>query len=162
MRTAIPQFPSLPPDDYSRWEGFLQLNAGGGFAGLSWDRSLIHALRYFNGDTGCEDDIGTDPHCNGYSDGYVGTNNEDIRHIACRFYWYVYNKYTSQGQPVNILAHSMGGIIAKWALSEAAQHNTAQFPYPLLVYNVVTLSTPFQDAEHLRTTATGFSQAGLP
>lgn len=131
---------------FDRWGGFLQVN-GDNFDGLSWPRSLITTLGYFNGDHSCDDYLGTDstyPACQGYYDGNEQTNNEDIRHIACRFYWYVYENYTSRGLPVNILAHSMGGIIAKWALSEAAQQNTAQFPYPLLVYNVVTLSTPFQ------------------
>jgi uncharacterized protein with LGFP repeats len=139
-----------PPDSWSRWDGFMKIN-NLNTPGFSWDRSLIHALQYYyvKGDLGCDNDIGTDySECNGYyesnTDANVGTNNEDIRHIACRFYWYVYNTYTKNGIPVNILAHSMGGIIAKWALSEAAQHNSATFPYPLLVYNVVTLSTPFQ------------------
>jgi acylphosphatase len=138
-----------PPNDYSRWDGFVQVN-NASFAGYHWDPPLIHALSYYTDDVGCDDDIGrVDPTapCDGYygnnSDSNEGTNNEDIRHLACRFYWYVYDNYTLQGKYVHILAHSMGGIITKWALSMAG-HDSTYFPYPLLVYNVVTLSTPFQ------------------
>jgi|GEM_PF-6121444 len=129
---------------FDRWGGFFQVN-GTGFAGISWPRNLLHTLGYFTGDYSCDQYLGTESTytaCQGYYSGNEQTNNEDIRHIACRFYWFVYNNYTSQGKYVHILAHSMGGIIAKWALSEAG--HDSHFPYPLLVYNVVTLSTPFQ------------------
>lgn len=144
-----------PPNDYSRWDGFVQVN-NASFAGYHWDPLLIHALSYYKGDQGCDDDLDrVDPTapCDGYhgnnSDSNEGTNNEDIRHLACRFYWYVYDNYTSQGKYVHILAHSMGGLIAKWALSMAGK-DSAYFPYPLLVYNVVTLSTPFQGGTFAR------------
>src|SRR5262245_49597124 len=89
--------------------------------------------------------------CNGYfgsfSDATQGTENEKLEHVACRFAWYVYNTFSSKGIPVAIVAHSLGGLIVRYALG--ASNGNAAFPTapsgnPLLVESVVTIGTPFQ------------------
>lgn len=134
---------TINSNTYDRWDGFLNLVKQ---EGQHWSRANMITLKYYNGDSGCDQDIGNDSHCSGYHDGNVGTNNEDIRHIACRLYWYIYNKFTSNGQPVHILAHSLGGIITKYMLSKTMTPgaDASRFPTPLLIHNVVALSSPFQ------------------
>src|SRR5262249_1096620 len=94
-------------NDYDRWGGFIQVN-NAYFSGLHWDRKLLKTLGFYQSDYSCDDYLGTAADnyrpCLGYYDGNERTNNEDIRHLACRFYWYVYDNYTVNGIPVNILA----------------------------------------------------------
>ena len=56
---------------------------------------------------------------------------------------YVDSDYTNKGKPVDIVGHSMGGLIARVALLGSAQ-GWEGFPPKLNVDNVVTLSTPHQ------------------
>lgn len=75
-----------------------------------------------------------------------GTINDPIQHLGCLLAWYIYNTYTSQGKPVNILAHSMGGLIVRDALGQSGagqpSYNSAFPPNPLNVSRVVTVATP--------------------
>ena len=70
------------------------------------------------------------------------TNNTDIRHISYQLAWYLYNKYSSKGQTVELVAHSMGGLITSWMLYQIQAHNPLFPPY-LYVQDSVTISTPF-------------------
>lgn len=70
------------------------------------------------------------------------TNNTSIDTIAAQLATYIFNTYTARGQAVDIVAHSMGGLITRTALQQTAAH-AAGFPYSLLVSHVVTFSTPF-------------------
>jgi pimeloyl-ACP methyl ester carboxylesterase len=103
------------------------------------------------------DSKGTDIQTSGDPDGYDAgggyalgtggsekggnTDNTDIRHIAYQLAWYVYDTYSSKGQPVSIVAHSMGGLITRWMLYRIQAHDAAFPPY-LFVQDVVTISTP--------------------
>jgi pimeloyl-ACP methyl ester carboxylesterase len=71
------------------------------------------------------------------------TNDRPIQDIAKDLAGYIDDAYTSKGKPVNIIAHSMGGLIARVALLGSAQGWNG-FPSKLNVNNVVTLSTPHQ------------------
>ncbi|MFC7309240.1 esterase/lipase family protein [Streptomyces monticola] len=53
----------------------------------------------------------------------------------------IYAKYSSQGKSVDVLAHSMGGLIIQSALTEVSKGNP-DFPPYLYVEDVVTLSSP--------------------
>lgn len=70
------------------------------------------------------------------------TDNTDIRHISYQLAWYIYDTYSSKGQTVNLVAHSMGGLITNWMLYQEAQHNPLFPPY-LYVQDSVTVSTPY-------------------
>lgn len=71
------------------------------------------------------------------------TNKTDIRHISYQLAWYIYDKYSSKGQPVSVVSHSMGGLISAWMLYQIQSHNSLFPPY-LYVQDSVTISTPFQ------------------
>jgi pimeloyl-ACP methyl ester carboxylesterase len=116
--------------DGSTWRNALRYyrNAGGR------DRATLTTIGYYPGDRGrCDVMIG---------DGRA-TNERPIQDIARDLAIYVDDAYTSKGRPVDIIAHSMGGLIARVALLGAAQ-GWRGFPPRLDVDNVVTLSTPHQ------------------
>jgi hypothetical protein len=70
-----------------------------------------------------------------------GTLYDPIMHLACLFAWYIYDTYTSAGVPVEILAHSMGGLITRAAIGGSSA-GAAGFPPALLVPDVVSIATP--------------------
>lgn len=75
-----------------------------------------------------------------------GTINDHIDRLACLLAWYVYDTYTAPSggvsQPVNVLAHSMGGLLIQDAIG-ATSHGVPYFPpHPLRVLRVVTVATP--------------------
>jgi triacylglycerol esterase/lipase EstA (alpha/beta hydrolase family) len=70
-----------------------------------------------------------------------GTTYDPIMHLACLFAWYIYDSYTRTGLPVEILAHSMGGLITRAAIGGSSA-GAAGFPPALLVPDVVTVATP--------------------
>lgn len=73
------------------------------------------------------------------------SKSTDIRHLAYVLAWYVYNTYSHDNQPVDLVGHSMGGLMIRWALTRVAAHDPAFPPY-LKVDNVVTISTPYDGA----------------
>jgi hypothetical protein len=76
--------------------------------------------------------------------GNYGTWNDHLDRLACLLAWYIYDKYTTASPPVavNILAHSMGGVLTQYAIG-ATQNHIADFPpNPLRVLRVVTVATP--------------------
>jgi hypothetical protein len=75
--------------------------------------------------------------------------NADIRDLAYHLAWYIYDVNTRSGtaspQPVDVVAHSMGGVIVQWMLyAEDHLSSVGQglFPPQLWVKRVVTLSSP--------------------
>jgi pimeloyl-ACP methyl ester carboxylesterase len=79
-------------------------------------------------------------------DGTVGYSKDtDLRHLAYVLAWYVYNTYSRNGDEVDLVGHSMGGLMIRWAMQRVAAHDAAFPPY-LKVANVVTISTPYGGA----------------
>ena len=74
------------------------------------------------------------------------TRNTNIEYVAQDLAKYIYKHYTKHGKPVNIVAHSMGGLVTRVALLGSGQHwDDPDFPDRRLnVPNAVTLSTPHQ------------------
>lgn len=98
------------------------------------DRSSMSTIGYYPGDKGrCDVMIG---------DG-AASNGRPIQDIARDLAEYISTTYTQQGRPVDIVGHSMGGLIARVALLGSAQ-GWDGFPPKLDVDNVVTLSTPYR------------------
>ena len=64
-----------------------------------------------------------------------------IEHLGYHLAWYIYDEYSSKNESVDVVAHSMGGLIIRYAVGEAADGNPA-FPPSLIVGNVVSLGTP--------------------
>lgn len=72
---------------------------------------------------------------------YSHTGECDIRHFAYHVAWALYNKYTSAGESVDVVAHSMGGLVLRYALQQVeARH--PDFPPSLRIEDAVTVSTP--------------------
>jgi triacylglycerol esterase/lipase EstA (alpha/beta hydrolase family) len=103
------------------------------------ERSSMTTVGYYQGD---------DPaHCDVIVGDGAATNARPIQDIARDLAIYINDAYTSQGKPVDIIAHSMGGLVTRVALLGSAQ-GWAGFPSKLNVDNVVTLSTPHQGVAH--------------
>lgn len=71
-----------------------------------------------------------------------GTKDEPIDRLACLLAWYIYDDYTQYGTPVNVLAHSMGGLMLRYALGATDAGVFGFPPHPLWVVNAVTVATP--------------------
>lgn len=81
---------------------------------------------------------------NGLGGGMIGgnTNETDIRHISYQLAWYIYDTYSSKGKTVEIVSHSMGGLITEWMLYQVQAKNPVFPPY-VYVQDSVTISTPY-------------------
>ncbi|MBF6591410.1 MAG: hypothetical protein IVW57_12910 [Ktedonobacterales bacterium] len=108
---------------------------------LHWTGPMLKVGFYTN-DTNCGYNIKSKAYrCTSYYASNVGTNNESIRHLACELAWYIYDTYSVYGQNVQVVAHSMGGLIIRWAI-HGVQARLSAFPPLIYVQDVVTLSTP--------------------
>lgn len=74
------------------------------------------------------------------------TADTSIRRIGLQLAGYIYRKYTSQGQTVDIVGHSIGGLAARVAIKFTAA-KARGFPPSLLVNRVVTFSAPYNGVE---------------
>jgi triacylglycerol esterase/lipase EstA (alpha/beta hydrolase family) len=112
---------------------------------LHWSGAM-KTIGFYNNDTNCSvrlTDSTYASHCTAYFyDASVqGTNNENIRHVACEFAWYVYLTYSQYGQNVQGVGHSMGGLILQWAIYGVHAH-LSSFPPSILMQDVVTIAAP--------------------
>jgi surface antigen len=114
---------------------------------------------YYNNEVGCGNEnlnSDADPNmakCNSLPDVVAnepeadyGTINDHIDRLGCLLAWYIYDNYTAPSSgpsvPVNVLAHSMGGLITQDAIG-ATSAGVADFPpHPLRVLRAVTVATP--------------------
>ena len=108
--------------------------------------SNIREVGYYNTESRCDENLVTDSgltQCNSFggSTGDYGTKNDRLDRLSCLLSWYIYANYTQYGEPVNVLAHSMGGLLIRFALGATAAH-AAYLPPVLWVNNVVTVATP--------------------
>jgi pimeloyl-ACP methyl ester carboxylesterase len=97
------------------------------------ERSSMTTIGYYKGDDPAD--------CDAIVGDGAASNKRPIQDIARDLANYIDDEYTSQGRPVDIVAHSMGGLITRVALLGSAQ-GWKGFPGKLNVDNVVTLSTP--------------------
>jgi triacylglycerol esterase/lipase EstA (alpha/beta hydrolase family) len=101
------------------------------------------SVGFYTQDHNCNAYLSTEnAHCKGFYDTKLGTNNEDVRHIACTLSWFIWDHYTQNGIAVKVIAHSMGGIVIRQALFDTPY--MAQFPPYIIVEDVVTAGTPHQ------------------
>lgn len=74
------------------------------------------------------------------------TRETPIEHLAYHWAWTVSDLYASHGQCVDVVAHSMGGLIVRYALGQVQAGNPV-FPTPFCVEDAVTLGTPHAGSE---------------
>ena len=132
--------------DYSEWNGMFSALSSWG-----WDSGSFEKWGYYECDLGFTrqvDFFGDHDAASGGPSSHRGDNCEPsdthdrdtpIQHLAHHWAWGVYDTFGSQGSCVNVVAHSMGGLIARYALSELGG---PEFPPSLCVANVVTFGTP--------------------
>lgn len=118
---------------------------------VSWGQTgTMVKLKYYTGDTNCTETLDTHgSHSKHYaSDAHDGagtshTADASIRHLGYHLAWYIYDRFSSRGVTVDLVGHSMGGLIIRYALAQTQLHNV-DFPPYLYVEDVVTLATPHQ------------------
>lgn len=64
-----------------------------------------------------------------------------IEHLGYHLAWMLYTEFSSKGVAVDVVSHSMGGLITRYALAQV-QHRHVDFPPYLSVEDSVTLGTP--------------------
>ncbi|MBI2078791.1 MAG: hypothetical protein HYT80_10555, partial [Euryarchaeota archaeon] len=86
--------------------------------------------------------------CGGVEHSLRHDRDTDIRHVAFHFAWWLYNHHSQRNETVEIVAHSLGGLMVRYAVAmverQAAgllEPNERWWPEKLLVENVVTLAT---------------------
>lgn len=103
-------------------------------------------VSYYKNDTNGVDITGSGPgttYPNVVTAGHTraGYNHTDgIEPIAHDLAWFIYNQYGSQS--VDLVGHSMGGLIMRYALQQVQAANPS-FPPSLNIHLAVTLSSPF-------------------
>jgi triacylglycerol esterase/lipase EstA (alpha/beta hydrolase family) len=69
----------------------------------------------------------------------------DLRSLAYHLAWMIWSRYSSRGVGVDLVAHSMGGLIVRWMLYRMQAHE-ADFPPRLYVRAVVSIAAPHAGA----------------
>jgi putative serine esterase DUF676 len=120
-----------------------------------WQGNLKTVGYYLAGSADCDVDLNSmnttrDPwattvnsKCGSYyggSEGYA-TMDQDLRNLSCRLAWYIYVTYAANFKNVRVVAHSMGGLLIRYALDRVQNHD-AVFPPVLYVPVVITMGTP--------------------
>ena len=90
---------------------------------------------------GCMNCTGSHTYWYGHS-GTTHSNNTSLRHLAWHLANYIGTNFTAKGIAVDVVGHSMGGLMIRYAL---AKQGVDSFPR-LLVEDVVTLGTPHNGA----------------
>jgi pimeloyl-ACP methyl ester carboxylesterase len=104
----------------------------------------ITRLAYY-ADTNCDDSLGhhgshTVHFGSGHSAGFH-TEQTPIEHLGYHLAWFIYDHYSRNGVAVDVVGHSMGGLIIRYALARTAARD-AHFPPYLRVEDVVTGGSP--------------------
>ena len=123
------------------WSDMVDRLRGWGYTGT------LATVEYYWADSNCSTSLDgygshsahyprTDAHQSGSHD-----MDGDIRHLGYHLAWMIYTQYSSKGVTVDVVGHSMGGLITRYALW-GIQTNQPDFPPYLYVEDVVTLGTP--------------------
>lgn len=107
--------------------------------------STHNTVAYYDRDTNCGYNLSANGNhslhfASGHRNG-AHTTDTNIRHLGYHLAWFIWNKYSQDGKHVDIVAHSMGGLITRYAVAQTAHHDR-DFPPNLLVDDIVTLGTP--------------------
>jgi len=115
----------LPEDCKHDWGTMESTLAANGYTGK------MTTVSYYFDDTNC--DVKTSPK------GSILTPIEDLsKNLA----WYIYDQYSSKNVDLDIVAHSMGGLLVRYALYRVAAGDST-FPPFLKVPHVATMGVPF-------------------
>ncbi|WP_433182248.1 esterase/lipase family protein [Actinoallomurus sp. CA-150999] len=76
---------------------------------------------------------------------YDGNLNTRIQELGRLLAWDIYDHYTKKGKSVDVVGHSMGGLIVRAAITGVNRYGatSSKWPKRLYIEDVATLSTPF-------------------
>ena len=92
-------------------------------------RGRFHAIGYYGDDRACDTSVG------------AATRDTSITELGRRLAWDIHRRYSRAGTSVDVVGHSMGGLIARVALT-GVQQRWRGFPPYLHVEDAVTVGTP--------------------
>jgi pimeloyl-ACP methyl ester carboxylesterase len=102
-------------------------NARTHFRNKGWTGPLV-TFGYYGGNSNCDWQ-------------YNGNRDTNIHTVAHKLADFIYNEYTRRDIKVDVVAHSMGGLVIRSALLNV-QRNVRGWPTRLYVEDVITLATP--------------------
>ncbi|SEF94835.1 Lipase (class 2) [Nonomuraea solani] len=89
---------------------------------------------YYGGGTRCDHE-------------FAGTTDTRIQELGRRLAWFVDSQWTTYKQPVDVVAHSMGGLVTRAAIEGVNRYGgDGDWPARLYIEDVVTLGTPHAGA----------------
>ncbi len=102
-------------------------------------------VRYYSGDDNCDHNIShhgshSTHYASGHEDG-SHTTRTDIRHLGYHLAWTIRAHFSSQGRIADVVAHSMGGLIARYAAAQSDRGHD-HFPANLDIEDAVLLASP--------------------
>jgi pimeloyl-ACP methyl ester carboxylesterase len=112
-----------PKANCNQWNTAIKAYKAGGH------NSESNTVAYYKGDTNCNTRIGS------YENG-VG-----VKELGRKLAWDIYNRYTKNGRSVDVVGHSMGGLIIRAAVTGVAKKEK-NWPSKLYVEDAVTIGTP--------------------
>jgi pimeloyl-ACP methyl ester carboxylesterase len=129
--------------DCNMWNNMINSLRAWGWTGT------MAKIKYYEGDTNCNysvDGNGSHPtHYGGAAEhngaGTSHTADTQIEHLGYHLAWTIYNNWSRYGTTVDLVGHSMGGLIARYAVAQVQRANSSFPPY-LYVEDIVTLGTP--------------------
>jgi triacylglycerol esterase/lipase EstA (alpha/beta hydrolase family) len=98
------------------------------FQALGWTGPL-YSVAYYSGDTNCSIRIAN------------GDAHTSIKEYGRLLAWNIYNSHSQYGRSVDIVAHSMGGLVARAAITGTTRRLSGWPPH-IYVEDVVTIGTP--------------------
>lgn len=112
------------------------------FRALGWT-GTIRTVAYYAGDVNCNTRIAS------------ASSNTSIEELGRILAWDIYSRYSQYGQSVDVVAHSMGGLVARAAITGTSRH-LANWPPYIYVEDAVTIGTPHNGTGIAR--ACGYTQ----
>lgn len=110
----------------------------------SWGLTGTKAtVRYYFGDYNCTYEV-QHHGSHGTHYGHSGDTHDRytrIEHLGYHLAWMIYDHFSSKGVTVDVVSHSMGGLITRYALAQVQRGHSA-FPPHLYLEDSVTLGTP--------------------
>ncbi len=131
--------------DYFQAHGFPIVKTVGYYSG-QWTATYSDNSKHtVSDDANCTDNVQNNStaasNCGGHGTDFYLYTADPIEHLACLMAWYLYN----QPQPVDIIAHSMGGLVVRGAMYFSLHHPADSNTFPpgaLPVSRFIEVATP--------------------